>query len=222
MWSRIRSKCKREVIAFYGFRVAEPQRDGTPHWHLLLFTKPDNTKQLRDIVKHYALQTDSNEPGAQQHRFKPVKIDPTRVTATGYIAKYISKNIHGYALEQDLFDGDPLKGAERVEAWARTWGIRQFQQIGGPTVSLWRELRRIHNSPEHIHGNLLGDAHRYADAGNCCEFMKTLGGPVQWLPGKTYRYSWLSTRTTNPTNTVSPLVCKLMACGTATWWCSLA
>ncbi len=178
VWSRIRSKCKREGIAFYGFRVAEPQHDGTPHWHLLLFTQPENTGSLRAIVKHYALQTDPNEPGAQQHRFKPVKIDPAKGTATGYIAKYISKNIDGYALDQDLFGGDPVKGAERVEAWARTWGIRQFQQIGGPPVSIWRELRRIHNSPDHIHGTLLGEAHQYADAGNWCEFIKTLGGPV--------------------------------------------
>jgi len=178
VWSRIRSKCKREDITFYGFRVAEPQHDGTPHWHLLLFTQPENTGQLRAIVKHYALQTDPNEPGAQQHRFKPVVIDPNKGSATGYIAKYISKNIDGYALEQDLFGADPVKGAERVEAWARTWGIRQFQQIGGPPVSIWRELRRIHEAPEHMQGTLLGDAHCCADTGNWCEFMKALGGPV--------------------------------------------
>ena len=119
VWSRIRAKLKRDGIEVYGFRVAEPHQDGTPHWHLLLFTPSDNIAPLRDIMRHYALEEDGNEPGAQQYRFKFEPIDKRKGSAVGYIAKYVSKNIDGYAIdEDDETKLDAKNAAERVNAWA--------------------------------------------------------------------------------------------------------
>lgn len=152
VWSRARSKLHKRKLGAYGFRVAEPQHDATPHWHLLLFVEPERVEELREIVRHYALQDSPNEPGAQEKRVDFKAIDPERGTAAGYIAKYVAKNIDGHALKTDLcgdefIEADGYETAQRVEAWATTWGIRQFQQIGGAPVGVWRELRRIKELP---------------------------------------------------------------------------
>ncbi|EKE70224.1 replication endonuclease [Gallaecimonas xiamenensis] len=139
----IRSHLQREEIRLYGFRVAEPHHDGTPHWHLLLFVKPDQRKRVEAIFRQHCFKVDGNEPGAAEHRFKVVRIDPAKGSATGYIAKYVSKNINGEGLDVGVYGENPIEAAERVEAWAACWRIRQFQQIGGPSVTVWRELRRM-------------------------------------------------------------------------------
>jgi hypothetical protein len=143
VWARIRASLKRKKVGIYGFRIAEPNHDGTPHWHLLVFHERANAELLFSTVTKYALQDSPNERGAERHRvdFKP--IDWKRGTAAGYIAKYVAKNIDGYKVGKDLHGEDALETSARVEAWAATWRIRQFQQVGGPPVGPWRELRRV-------------------------------------------------------------------------------
>lgn len=175
VWSRIRAKLKRDNIEIYGFRVAEPHQDGTPHWHLLVFAHKNNIDQIRETFAHYALEEDGEEEGAKEHRFAYKPIDKTKGSAIGYIAKYISKNIDGYAIDLDEKGLDAKISAERVTAWASTWGIRQFQQFGGVPVTLWRELRR---TSAEIPEGILTEAYEAADNGDWAKFLITLGGPV--------------------------------------------
>lgn len=155
-WARARAKLQRAGVGLFGFRVAEPHHDGCPHWHALLWAAPGQLWRAVRIIKRAWLKHEGQEPGARAHRCKAVLMRPGG--ASGYIAKYIAKNIddagavaseghtdddYSGAVERpaqnDLFGGT----AQRVEAWASAWGIRQFQAIGQPPVTVWRELRRI-------------------------------------------------------------------------------
>tara|TARA_Y100000588_G_scaffold108120_1_gene118466 strand:+ start:7788 stop:10490 length:2703 start_codon:yes stop_codon:yes gene_type:complete len=212
VWQRIRAKLGREEIRWFGVRVAEPHHDGTTHWHLLLWVKPDEVLRVTDIFIRYAVKADMHELLPQKqwpsvdsfvrvnksvNPFKvyskvyadnfPVKmkrncpevvipdsaqrlpiaektlttlnvdysarcdvgfIDPEQGTATGYIAKYISKNIDGFAMDDEVSDetGKLVKDmAKNVSAWKSRWNIRQFQFFGGAPVTTYRELRRFAN-----------------------------------------------------------------------------
>ncbi|EIW9273354.1 replication endonuclease [Klebsiella variicola] len=179
VWSRVRAKWGREGIRTFGFRVAEPHHDGTPHWHLLLFLRPEEVELATEIFHEYALQVDGSEPGAAQYRFTAKPIDEEFGSATGYIAKYISKNIDGYGMdgEFDHESGKPVKEmAKRVRAWASRWSIRQFQQIGGAPVSTWRELRRLGSRELVLHPELEA-ARAAADAPDWPGYVNAQGGP---------------------------------------------
>lgn len=153
-WADARSKLRRAGIRPYGFRVAEPHHDGCPHWHALVWMPREEVYEFKRIVRAWWLRDAGDEPGADRHR---VKIKRMRGgEAVGYVAKYVAKNIDDDGSVQweghsddwaGIKPGDQAAlfedGAKRVEAWASCWGIRQFQAIGQPPVTVWREARRV-------------------------------------------------------------------------------
>jgi hypothetical protein len=162
-WAKVRAKLHREGVRVFGFRIAEPHHDGTPHWHALWWADAQAVERVREVVRAYWLADDGEEEGAQRYRVKFERMDPAKGGACSYLAKYVAKNIddHGQVGEEGhrdeamgeqlQLDGAEGKGARLVAAWASAYGIRQFQAIGQPPVGVWRELRRLPEgiAPEH-------------------------------------------------------------------------
>ncbi|END9307334.1 replication endonuclease [Escherichia coli] len=184
LWARIRAKLHREEIRIFGIRVAEPHHDGTPHWHMLMFMLPEDVERVRLIIRDYAWEEDHYElrsDKAKKARFHAEAIDPEKGSATGYVAKYISKNIDGYALDGETDDesGELLKEtAPAVSAWAARWHIRQFQFIGGAPVTVYRELRKMAD-PETARALSVEFAavHDAAHYGRWADYVNAQGGP---------------------------------------------
>lgn len=178
VWAKIRTAFKDRNIKVYGVRVVEPHHDGTPHWHLMLFTGASQQALAVEIMRRYALAEDGNEPGARRNRFdcKPLN----RGGAAAYIAKYISKNIDGYALEGETdFDTGKLltDTASAVTAWASTWRIPQFHPIGLPSVGAYRECRRIRDiSLTDSFDQRVEDVRQAADCGDYAAYILAQGG----------------------------------------------
>ena len=167
-----------------------------------------DARAMEATIRKYWLSEDGTERGAQEHRVRLKRIEGGG--AAGYVAKYIAKNVGNHALSDhiDVVNGQdatmrmqadgkgdqvPAKdtnstdfaGYRRVDAWASHWGVRQFQAFGLPSVTVWREMRRVTEDQAqafqaqgdwatwtihyycHRHHNLRAD---------WCVFMKKMGG----------------------------------------------
>ena len=134
-------------MRWYGVRVAEPHHDGTVHWHLLCFMRKKDRKSITALLRKFAIREDREELGNNTGpRFKSELINPRKGTPTSYIAKYISKNIDGRGLGNEISKetGRSLRdNAEHVNAWASLHRVQQFRFFGIPGRQAYRELRLL-------------------------------------------------------------------------------
>jgi hypothetical protein len=144
VWRRAMRSIQRDGLRAYGMRTVEPHHDGCPHWHVLMFCAPEHSESILATLRTHALADSPNEPGASTRRFKVERIDSSKGSALAYVAKYVSKSIDGEGVGKDNESSETgANTARRIVAWARGWGIRQFQFFGLPPITPMRELYRL-------------------------------------------------------------------------------
>jgi hypothetical protein len=189
VWKCQRAAYGRLGLRPLGMRIAEPHHDGCPHWHMMFFLPPEQVGAFCKVMREYALAEDGDEPGARRNRVKIVRIEAEQGTATGYILKYVLKNTgdkklqhDGYTSQKNIFGDEEIHPGMRVQAWASKWHIRQFQGIGEPPVTVYREVRRVDgdkvkDAPEHIQA-LHAAVQKDVDAGkrvDYCAYLEIQG-----------------------------------------------
>ncbi|MDH5939940.1 replication endonuclease, partial [Vibrio splendidus] len=172
-WRLARAHFAKQDIPWFGLRVAEPHKDGTPHLHAFVYCPAEYKAELMRICAKIARSEDGDElynKKKRKARFHAKPCNPKKGSATGYIIKYISKNINGAHLPK----GAAEETAVSVRAWASAWGIKQFSQSGSPAVGLWRQLRRANKADVAIDEALI-DLHEHADKSRWKEFTQHIG-----------------------------------------------
>ncbi|HAT3644838.1 TPA: replication endonuclease [Raoultella ornithinolytica] len=146
-FAAFRKAMHKSGMRWYGVRVAEPHHDGTVHWHLLCFMRKKERRAITALLRKFAIREDREELGNNTGpRFKSELINPRKGTPTSYIAKYISKNIDGRGLANEISKetGRSLRdNAEHVNAWASLHRVQQFRFFGIPGRQAYRELRLL-------------------------------------------------------------------------------
>ena len=97
-WKLARAQFAKVDLLWFGLRVAEPHKDGTPHLHAFVYCAPEHKIELMRICATIARSEDADELVTKKQRkarFHAKPCDPNKGSATGYIIKYISKNING-------------------------------------------------------------------------------------------------------------------------------
>lgn len=148
----------------FGQRVIEPHKDGSPHWHIMLYCDPLLAEDYKNLFNRFFGHINESK-----HAVKIVekginengnKLPEDKISkGAGYIYKYILKfagledvntiQTQGQAGEKEIEEA--VGNIERVGAWRSAIGARSFEPIGVKgKKTLYRNLRRIQNTENNL------------------------------------------------------------------------
>ncbi|MFW1081267.1 replication endonuclease [Vibrio parahaemolyticus] len=142
----LRKKIKEDEMEFnlengFGMRVAEPQQDGTIHYHIVLFTAKRNIDYYKKVFKKYFEREIEIKLGFKKEKIKTGcliieegfdkngnEVENT-ASAASYIMKYCLKNNDLDELDNKR-DKREFNEIDAVNAWKSANRIRSFSTLG--------------------------------------------------------------------------------------------
>lgn len=198
-WRRFRARLakKREMRQFYGLKVIEPHKDGTPHMHALIWVPrtygDDNQSSVELVTRHlqavlpgtHATKIDEISEEAAAAKAKKTGKQLQSAAPSSYVLKYILKSLNvspaeaaeiGIQVTEDVSDEEHIfgDGADRYKAWACARRIRRFDFVG--VSGSLRILQRIRNADE---SEIEDWPERAQDAWQALQTASELGDVVQ-------------------------------------------
>ncbi|MEB0123974.1 replication endonuclease [Pseudomonas sp. CCI1.2] len=154
LWTQIRAilnvrGVKASPEHYFGFRTVEPHKDGSFHWHLLIFANTDIQKKMTDAILE-------KFPGKNAAEIIYGKEGDGCASAATYLYKYIAKSVSREKInyqntvdstkdclreEKDLAS---LRNKERVQASLKSMAIRQYQVFGVCNLTtIFKKINRL-------------------------------------------------------------------------------
>ncbi|EKF9199874.1 replication endonuclease [Vibrio cholerae] len=142
----LRKKIKEDGMEFnlengFGMRVAEPQQDGTVHYHIVLFTAECNISYCDEVFRNYFEREVEVKVGFKKEKIKTgcliveEGLDKNRKevekisSAASYIMKYCLKNNKLKDLDNKI-KKEEFNEIDAVNAWKSANRIRSFSTLG--------------------------------------------------------------------------------------------
>ena len=153
-WVQIRSILNERGVKaspehYFGFRTVEPHKDGSIHWHLLIFANKNIQKSLTDAIFE-------KFPAKNSAEIVFGKEGDGSASAATYLYKYIAKSVSREKIKYDTTtesakdnkreekDLASLRSKDRVQAALKSLGIRQYQIFGVCNLTtIFKKINRL-------------------------------------------------------------------------------
>ena len=168
-WALIRARLAKAGITLSGGWFRESNQDSTPHINFfLLFNVGDYRKvekAFREVFGHSKRAIRMMLGEDQRAVAALAKKGKKPANFASYAMKYFTKGMNGWGSDDT---------ADAEETTASTFAYRRYGFFGLPSISTWRELRRLKECPQN--SIRLAAAWRAAHRGDAADWIMQCGG----------------------------------------------